>query len=64
MWINYENGWWQFGMDNDELDIETAIDISGWSSDELIEFFNLPDDDTRLKYIYLSQLEKEYSDGH
>jgi hypothetical protein len=60
MWIDYENGWWQFCMDSEGLDIETAVDISEWSSDALIEFFNLPDDDTRFKYIYLSTLRKEY----
>ena len=64
MWLDFKDGWWAFSMDNEELDIETAHDISDWSSDDLIEFFNLPDDDTRLKHIYLSSLRnnpfKEY----
>jgi hypothetical protein len=64
MWLDFKDGWWSFSMENEVSNVETAHYIDKWSSDMLIEFFNLPDDDTRLKYIYLSQLEKEYSDGH
>lgn len=58
MWLDYSDGWWGFSFENPH--VPNCWDISDWGEDIISEFFGLPSDAHRLKYMYMTELRKEY----